>query len=62
MTEPALDTLLAHGAVFPDSSYSALASLYLPGHVLGAPSMRWLRPGDTSDWYSHPNRRELREI
>jgi hypothetical protein len=57
-----LDTLLSRGAVLPDGSYSAFASLFLPGHVLGSPSMRRLRPGDSNDWYRHTNRRELRGL
>ncbi len=61
-TDADLDSLLARGAVFPDSSYSASASLFLPGHVLGSPSMNRLRPGDSNDWYSHVNRRELRGL
>jgi len=60
--EADLDTLLSRGAVLPDGSYSAFASLFLSGHVLGSPSMRRLRPGDTNDWYRHTNRRELRGL
>lgn len=62
MTEADLDTLLAQGATFPDGSYSAYASLFLPGKPLGALSMERRRPGDTNDWYSHRNRRELRGL
>jgi hypothetical protein len=61
-SEADLDTLLSRGAVAPDGSYSAFASLFLPGHVLGSPSMRRLRPGDSNDWYRHMNRRELRGL
>jgi hypothetical protein len=61
-TEANLDSVLAQGAVLPDSSYSAFASLFIPGHTLGSPSMNRLRPGDTNDWYSHTNRRELRGL
>jgi hypothetical protein len=61
-TEANLDSVLAQGAVFPDGSYSAFASLFIPGHTLGSPSMNRLRPGDTNDWYSHTNRRELRGL
>jgi len=61
-TDANLDSVLAHGAVFPDGSYSASASLFLPGHVLGSPSMNRLRPGDANDWYAHTNRRELRGL
>ena len=62
MTEADLDSLLAQGARFPDGSYSAFASLFLKGKPLGALSMDRLRPGDTNDWYTHRNRRELRGL
>jgi hypothetical protein len=61
-SEADLDTLLSRGAVASDGAYSAFASLFLPGHVLGSPSMRCLRPGDSNDWYRHTNRRELRGL
>ena len=61
-TDANLDSVLAQGATHSDSSYSAFASLFIPGHVLGSPSMNRLRPGDTNDWYSHRNRRELRGL
>jgi hypothetical protein len=61
-TDADLDSLLVRGAVFPDSSYSASASLFISGHVLGSPSMNRLRPGDANDWYSHIHRRELRGL
>jgi hypothetical protein len=54
--------VLVQGAVFPDGSYSASASLFIAGHVLGSPSMSRSRPGDTNDWYTHSNRRELRGL
>ena len=61
-TSASLDSVLAKGAVLADGSYSATASLYLTGHVLGSPSVRRLRPGDSNDWYQHRNRRELRGL
>ena len=61
-TDVDLDSVLAQGAVFPDGSYSASASLFLPDHVLGSPSMNRLRPGDSNDWYTHAHRRELRGL
>jgi hypothetical protein len=57
-----LDSILAQGAIFPDGSYAASASLFIPGHALGSPSMNRLRPGDANDWYTHTNRRELRGL
>ena len=61
-TEADLDSILARGAVFPDGSFAASASLFIPGHVLGSPSMNRSRPGDSNDWYTHTNRRELRGL
>ena len=57
-----LDSVLARGALLLDGSYSATASLFISGHVLGSPSLSKRRPGDPNDWYSHPNRRELRGL
>lgn len=61
-SEADLDQILSQGAKFPDSSYSAIASEFISGKVLGAPSSRKLRPGDSNDWYKHINRRELRGL
>ena len=61
-TDADLDSVLARGATLRDGSYSGFASLFIPGHVLGSPSMNRLRPGDSNDWYSHTNRRELRGL
>ncbi|MEO5988067.1 MAG: hypothetical protein ABIU54_02660 [Candidatus Eisenbacteria bacterium] len=57
-----LESVLVRGAVHHDGSYSASASMFIEGHVLGSPSMSRLRPGDSNDWYSHANRRELRGL
>ena len=61
-TKADLDSTLVKGAVFEDGSYSGYASLFIAGHVLGAPDMGRARDGDTNDWYSHTNRRELRGL
>jgi len=61
-TEGDLDSLLTHGAVLSDGRFSGFASLFLDGKVVGAPSMRRLRPGDPNDRYTHVNRRELRGL
>ena len=61
-TKVDLDSTLAQGAVFPDGSYSASASLFVAGHVLGSPSMDRARPGDSNDWCRHADRRELRGL
>jgi len=55
-----LDAILAKGARDQDGDYLATASLFLPGHALGSRSINRKRPGDSNDWYSHANRRELR--
>ena len=61
-TEADLDTVLAKGARTSGGEYIAIASLFLPGHVLGVTSLDRRRPGDRNDWYRHPNRRELRGL
>ncbi len=61
-SESDLDSALAQGATFPDGQYAATASLFITGHSLGSPSMARRRPGDTNDWYTHANRRELRGL
>jgi hypothetical protein len=40
----------------------ASASLFLSGHVLGAPSMVRSRQGDSNDWYRNTARREMRGL
>jgi len=60
--ETDLDLLLQEGATFLDGSYSASASEFLSGKVLGPPNSRINRPGDWNDWYTHKNRRELRGL
>ena len=62
LTDAELDSMLTGCALLPDGEYSALASLYLSGHVLGSFSSFRARPGDRNDWYRHPNRRELRGL
>ncbi|HYQ89841.1 MAG TPA: hypothetical protein VEU09_09485 [Candidatus Binatia bacterium] len=62
LTDADLDSILTRGAVFPDGDYSAIASLFLSGHVLGSFSSFRQRPADLNDWYRHPNRRELRGL
>jgi len=62
LTPADLDSVLAKGARISDGSYSATASLYLPGHVLGATNLRGRRHGDRNDWYDHRDRRELRGL
>jgi len=52
----------ANGVASDDVCYLGMASLFVSGKVLGAPSMRERRPGDTNDWYTPTNRRELRGL
>jgi hypothetical protein len=61
-TSADLDSLLAGTARFPDGRYSAFASLFVPGHVVGAPNLNHRRRGDGNDWYTPANRRELRGL
>lgn len=61
-SEADLDSTLVQGGLYPDSSYAASASLFIPGHALGSPSMSHRRPGDPNDRYSHVHRRELRGL
>ena len=61
-TEADLDSALAWGAQFADGSYSACASLFIAGHIVGSPSTTRRRRGDANDWYAHVNRRELRGL
>ena len=62
LTDAGLDSILVKGALLPDGQHIGIASLYLPGHPLGAPNMRKKRPDDPNEWYSHANRRELRGL
>ena len=55
----------ARAAQVPESAdecYVGMASLFLPGAPVGAPSMRQRRKGDANDWYTPANRRELRGL
>ncbi|HEX7880206.1 MAG TPA: hypothetical protein VF720_12400 [Candidatus Eisenbacteria bacterium] len=60
--EAELDSLLAGGATLTDGRYSAFASLFIPGSVVGPPSMRHRRKDDPNDRFSHQHRRELRGL
>jgi hypothetical protein len=61
-TEADLDSVLVNGATLNDGRYSAFASLFIPGKVVGPPAMRNRRKEDANDWYSHQHRRELRGL
>ena len=61
-SEANLDAMLAQCARFEDGTFSASASEFLSGKVLGAPNSRKKRRGDANDWYHHMNRRELRGL
>jgi len=62
ITEADLTTLLKRGARAGDGSYTASASLFLPGKPAGPASLRERRRDDPNDWYRHKNRRELRGL
>ncbi|HET9886205.1 MAG TPA: hypothetical protein VFR10_01740, partial [bacterium] len=57
-----LDAMLAQCAKFEDGTFSASASEFLSGKVLGPPNSRKKRRGDANDWYHHMERRELRGL
>ena len=61
-TEAELDDLLSRGERGPDGRYYAGASLFLPGDRIGPIRSRSRRDDDPNDWYTHPNRRELRAL
>jgi len=61
-TEAELDALLARGERGADGRYYAGASLFLPGDRIGPVQSRSRRDDDPNDWYTHPNRRELRAL
>ncbi|HZI89838.1 MAG TPA: hypothetical protein VFD83_05240, partial [Candidatus Polarisedimenticolia bacterium] len=62
ITEADVTDLLGHGAQASDGSYTAIASLFLPGKPAGPLSLRGRRHDDPNDWYRHQNRRELRGL
>jgi len=62
VTPAQIDTDLAWGAQFPDGSYSAFASQFIAGKILGSPSLTRSRKGDANDWYTPTNRREIRGL
>jgi len=62
LTEADLTTVLDRGAQASDGSYTASASLYLPGKPAGPTDLHGRRHDDANDWYRHKNRRELRGL
>ena len=55
-----LDAVLWHAAKNGDGCYRAVASRWLPGHVLGPFSWLGRDRHDANDRYAHQNRRDLR--
>ena len=62
VSEADVTMLLQRGAQTSDGSYSASASLYLPGKPAGPLDLHGRRPDDANDLYRHKNRRELRGL
>jgi len=62
ISEEDLTMLLGRGAQASDGSYTASASLYLPGKPAGPVDLHGRRQDDPNDWYRHKNRRELRAL
>jgi hypothetical protein len=62
VTEADMTTLLKRGAQLGDGSYTASASLFLPGKPAGPVDLHGRRRDDPNDWYRHKNRRELRGL
>jgi len=55
-----IDAMLWHTDRHPDGRYRAVASRWLPGHVLGPFSWLGRDRADANDRYDHQNRRDLR--
>lgn len=55
-----VDAVLWHAAKLPDGRYRAVASRWLPGHVIGPFSWVGTDKFDGNDRYRHENRRDLR--
>ena len=62
VTEEQFRMFLDRGAQASDGSYTASASLYLPGKPAGPVDLHGRRPDDANDLYRHQNRRELRGL
>lgn len=62
LTGADMTALLNRGAQASDGSYTASASLFLPGKPVGPADLRGRRHDDANDWYRHKNRRELRGL
>ena len=62
VSESELEAVLKRGEREQGGRYYATASLYLPGERIGPIKSRSRRHDDRNDWYTHPNRRELRGL
>lgn len=61
-TESDLNALLQRGARTQDGRYTASASLFIAGDIIGPFHFRGTRHDDPNDRYSHQRRRELRGL
>lgn len=61
-TEDDLTKLLDRGHSASDGRYYGQASLFLAGEPIGPISLRKRKKDDSSDWYNHQRRRELRGL
>jgi hypothetical protein len=62
VTRADLDLWLSQTSRAPDGSIRALASLYVPGKVVGQFRYNGTRPDDPNDIFPHERRRELRGL
>jgi hypothetical protein len=62
MVEEDLDHLLSKVPQYPDGSYRALASRFIPGDILGPFQYYGTRPDDPNDTIPHERRRVLRGL
>ncbi|MCU1282535.1 MAG: hypothetical protein JWM53_6081, partial [bacterium] len=60
LAEGNVDALLRRCARNPDGRYRAVASRWVPGHILGPMSWLGRDKSDGNDRYAHENRRDLR--
>jgi hypothetical protein len=62
MTEEDVEEILATAPCWPDGSYRALASEFLPGKPVGGFAYAGVRDDDANDVVAHEHRRELRGL
>lgn len=62
LTKEKLEEILDLAATLPDGSYSAMASYFLSGQIIGPWMYHGTRSDDPNDIYPHQNMRELRGL